>query len=250
MSGARVGIAILDSGIAHDHPAFEGYELRHFDLTGEGPYDYNGHGTAAAGIAIRDLPPSSVVILNIKIMNKFLELDEVTMLQGIAKACEELDRLPNTRGIVNLSAGIRKEKREDCYACRKFRQLARRHGHILFVAAAGNDGVDLDTTDALYIPLMCGSIEVPRDALNRELFEDAVYFARAGKYDAAQGLLAQIANSSPDESLNAELVSLNRTIVFVQFALRARSEGQHEAAQQWFAAADPFNKSYVDLSRL
>ncbi len=48
-SGRGIAVAVLDSGIDADHPAFSGMELIQKDFTGEGDGDLNGHGTHCAG---------------------------------------------------------------------------------------------------------------------------------------------------------------------------------------------------------
>ena len=47
--GAGVKVAVLDTGIDADHPAFAGIALTARDFTGDGPQDANGHGTHCAG---------------------------------------------------------------------------------------------------------------------------------------------------------------------------------------------------------
>jgi subtilisin family serine protease len=47
--GSGVTVAILDTGIDRDHPAFAGIEIIEKDFTGEGNGDENGHGTHCAG---------------------------------------------------------------------------------------------------------------------------------------------------------------------------------------------------------
>lgn len=49
--GTGVRMAILDTGIDPDHPAFAGMSLRSRDFTGDGVFDGNGHGTHCAGTA-------------------------------------------------------------------------------------------------------------------------------------------------------------------------------------------------------
>lgn len=48
-TGAGVKVAVLDTGIDADHPAFAGVTLVQQDYTGEGDGDGNGHGTHCAG---------------------------------------------------------------------------------------------------------------------------------------------------------------------------------------------------------
>lgn len=47
--GQGVRVAVLDSGIASDHPAFAHVDIKEMDFTGEGNGDLEGHGTHCAG---------------------------------------------------------------------------------------------------------------------------------------------------------------------------------------------------------
>jgi subtilisin family serine protease len=48
-SGAGIVIAVLDTGIDKNHPAFAGVQITEKDFTGEGNGDNHGHGTHCAG---------------------------------------------------------------------------------------------------------------------------------------------------------------------------------------------------------
>ncbi len=48
-TGQGVKVAVLDTGIDADHPAFSGVKIVQKDFTGEGNGDKNGHGTHCAG---------------------------------------------------------------------------------------------------------------------------------------------------------------------------------------------------------
>ncbi|MGU3422997.1 S8 family peptidase [Methylobacterium sp. D54C] len=48
-TGAGVKVAVLDTGIERDHPAFRGVDLVERDFTGKGSGDRQGHGTHCAG---------------------------------------------------------------------------------------------------------------------------------------------------------------------------------------------------------
>lgn len=55
-TGAGVTVAVLDTGIERNHPAFAGMQLVERDFSGDGDGDVNGHGTHCAGTIFgRDL---------------------------------------------------------------------------------------------------------------------------------------------------------------------------------------------------
>ena len=116
--------------------------------------------------------------------------------------------------------------------------------------AAGNDGVNLDTTDALYVPAMCDGVEIRKDDLNDELFEDSVFFARVGAFERAQNLVVQIAHNQPAPALNDNLIALNRTILFAQYAAQAFKSGDTAAAEQWLTQAADFNREFLDIEQV
>jgi len=52
LDGRGTVMALLDTGIDKNHPAFSGHRIEERDFTGEGNGDTNGHGTHCAGTAI------------------------------------------------------------------------------------------------------------------------------------------------------------------------------------------------------
>ena len=49
MTGNGIVVAVLDTGIDKNHPAFSGAQIIEKDFSGEGNGDQHGHGTHCAG---------------------------------------------------------------------------------------------------------------------------------------------------------------------------------------------------------
>ncbi len=107
-NGDGVTVAILDTGIFRDHPAFKGITIIEKDFTGEGNGDSNGHGTHCAGI-IAGRPVDNVKIgvatgvnrlLIGKVLNKDGEGTTENIIDGIEWAVEE------GANVISISIGI------------------------------------------------------------------------------------------------------------------------------------------------
>jgi subtilisin family serine protease len=106
--GAGVKVAVLDTGIARDHPAFAGKAIREKDFTGEGDGDENGHGTHCAGtifgnqvngLRIGVAPGVSSVLIG-KVLNKKGSGSTKQVLDGVLWAADQ------GANVISLSIGF------------------------------------------------------------------------------------------------------------------------------------------------
>lgn len=146
--GARIGIAILDSGISN-HPDFEGRITGWYDtISGKPrPYDDNGHGTHVAGIAAgsgllshgtyRGMAPRAHII-SVKILNQHGEGMIPHIIAGINWVLR--NRRQYGINIVNISVGTTDGRRfdEDSDFVKKVNELW--DSGIVVTASAGNKG--------------------------------------------------------------------------------------------------------------
>ena len=106
--GAGVVVAILDTGIDREHPAFSGIEVVEEDFTGEGNGDSNGHGTHCAGtICGRDVNGTRIgVARGVKklLIGKVLGSSGGGSTDGIADAMQWA--LKNGAHIISMSLGM------------------------------------------------------------------------------------------------------------------------------------------------
>jgi len=153
-TGAGVVVAVLDTGAQLDHPDLagnlwtnpadgsHGYDFVNHD---NDPSDDNGHGTSVAGIiaargnngiGVTGVAPQTKLMI-VKVLGADGSGDEGQVAAGVLYAVR------NGAKIINLSmAGP-----QDDPTLEAALQTARDAG-VLIVAAAGNNGADLDTTPA------------------------------------------------------------------------------------------------------
>ena len=187
----------------------------------------------------------AIVILNIKIVNKFGETNEVLLLQGlelVSKLASDFRALN-----VNLTIGIEKGKLQDCYACKRFRQIIRRNPNVLFFLSVGNEPINLDQPDRLVVPQTCFAIPLQPKEKNQEEYEDAVYLATRCEFEPSHKLLIQIMQHSPSPELQASLVALDRALMLTQLGLQERGLGHAETADVMFEKAKALGNGIVDV---
>lgn len=136
-------MGIVDSGISVGHPQLAGYVIAEKDFTGEGIQDHLGHGTAVALIALYgngvSSPPVALAIA--KVAGRDGRIRKAHVIAAIDWVVE--------RGamVVNLSLGFEGRRNEHDDLC----TAIARHDGVMFVAAAGNSGPDVDV-----YPARCG----------------------------------------------------------------------------------------------
>jgi subtilisin family serine protease len=137
--GAHATVAIVDTGVAADHPALRGRVLPGVDLVhGDAQAgDDNGHGTALAGVVAGVCPACR--ILPVKVLGADRTGSWTTIAAGIRWAAD------HGADVINLSFGAPRAIDDlgsaVAYALSK---------NAIVVAAAGNDGLDENFYPARY----------------------------------------------------------------------------------------------------
>ncbi len=142
--GRGVRVALLDTMVAVDHPAFAGKALRQFDLIGTAATDspYRGHGTAVASILGGDssygpaLAPAAEM-LHFRVLDDDGIGETFTIANGIIEAVEQGAR------VISLSLG----SHHDSGVLRDAVRYAADRG-VALVASAGNHGLE----DGIFYP--------------------------------------------------------------------------------------------------
>ncbi|KAB2953305.1 S8 family peptidase [Heliorestis acidaminivorans] len=143
--GNRIVVALLDSGIAREHPDLSQRIIGGKNFTGGNPNDYeddNGHGTHVAGIVAAATSSSGLVGVapDVRLLvGKVLDKKGEGTVQAVIKGLEWIANWVGPNGekvrIVNISLGTSKYNKE-------FHEIVRKvvNKDILVVCAAGNEG--------------------------------------------------------------------------------------------------------------
>jgi serine protease AprX len=157
LDGRGIGIAIIDSGMYHDHKSFYGADGRNrivakVDFTGEGKDkdDFYGHGSHVAGIAaggIRELPTTykgiapAANLINLRVLNAEGRGSSSALLNALNWILT--NRTTYNIRVVNMSLGtLAVDSYRNDPLCRAVRRLV--DAGIVCVAAAGNNGKNSD----------------------------------------------------------------------------------------------------------
>ena len=132
-------VAIIDTGVASDHPALAGHVLPGYDFVNNDAdaSDDNGHGTATAGIVASTCPKCR--ILPVKVLGANMTGDWNTIATGVTWAAD------HGAGVINLSIGA--PRAPDVLGAAISYALAK---GVIVVAAAGNDGQNEPFYPAMY----------------------------------------------------------------------------------------------------
>lgn len=152
-------VAIVDTGLLHEHPWVKGAIVAEVDMTGEGPEDFCGHGTAAALAAVgwgvrRGTQPR---LVNVKVAGRGGLGTGEWLIEGLRWLKDfKKDLPPEEHLFVNLSMGTIPKRRfggllpgqcdGSCPVCEAAIDLARTGVNI--AVAAGNFGPENTTCPA------------------------------------------------------------------------------------------------------
>lgn len=130
LTGAGAKVAIIDTGMALNHPWIKRSIKDSVDFTGEGVEDQNGHGTMVTLLLLMTAPDAG--LFNVKVMDSEGLGSEENLIEGIKWSAGK------GANVINLSVGVyREECKGDCKICRAAKDAAK--AGALVVAAAGNE---------------------------------------------------------------------------------------------------------------
>ncbi|MCL4863502.1 MAG: S8 family serine peptidase [Caldilineaceae bacterium] len=206
-SGAGVQVAILDTGVDLDHPAFAGRLLAGWDMVADDPLPQDegsglgwGHGTHVAGIIARVAPESKLIPLRVLDANGLG--NTFTLAYAIEWATEQ------GADVINLSLGAE----ADSQVLRTAVQYALDRG-VTIVAAGGNRGTNQRQFPAAY-PGVIGVTAV--DEANRKA--DFANYGAAWVDLAAPGVGITSTFVGPDGSGYASWSGTSMATAFVSGA--------------------------------
>ncbi|MGW3344382.1 type VII secretion-associated serine protease mycosin [Nonomuraea rubra] len=133
--GEGVTVAVVDSGVDTGHPQLAGAVARQVDLTGTGPRDCVGHGTAVAGIiAGRDLTSRGVPVLGVAPEATIVSVKQTEGQSGdVTRLAEGIRRAADLGAeVINVSV-----QAHDAPVLKSAVTYAQRKDAVI-VAAAGN----------------------------------------------------------------------------------------------------------------
>ena len=158
ITGRKVVIAVLDTGVDEDHPMVNGSVIGSISMVeGEDAHDYHGHGSHCAGIAagrpvlakingkevwISGVAPNAQ-ILNVKVLGKDGSGSLSSVIKGLDYVAEWKDKHPDTPVVVSMSLGTPFGNPSDPVA-QKVKWLVKEK-KIPVVVAAGNEFVVIDS---------------------------------------------------------------------------------------------------------
>lgn len=243
---------VIDSGIAQSHPQIAGYVRAFADFSGDGLEDSLGHGTA---VALQLLYSNGVSNPAITILSaKVTDADGKIRQQAVADAIEWVAQ--QGARFVNLSLGFR----GGADKCQVLCAAIARHPDILFIAAAGNYGPDIErcpsacgldnvlasgATDSSGNPTTwsgVGAVYAPGTAVFQE---EWFYYYERGQALASSGHL-QEARREYKASLAAQLNAESG----YQLGLLDLSDGKPEEAINRFTEAIKLNPTIADAHEM
>ncbi|GAC1371621.1 MAG: hypothetical protein NVS2B12_32330 [Ktedonobacteraceae bacterium] len=140
-------IAIVDTGLLHDHPFIKDCIIAEKDFTGEGPEDLNGHGTISALITRIVSPYFKPKFVNVKAAGKDGYGSPEHLVAGLRYLVQYKQEHPQERLLANLSLGVYSMKwgglfncQGDCEVCRAAVEVAS-HDIFLTIAAGNEPGI-------------------------------------------------------------------------------------------------------------
>lgn len=172
----RLKVAIIDTGLEVRDNRFEGFICGYKDLTGEGIQDIVGHGTHISGIIKQYTHNNNYCLYIIKYYKDKSAKNGIRMILAIEEAIRQ------HANIVNISSGgadfVMKEY-----------MLIKNHPEILFVTAAGNNGLNIDLPGNNYFPasyslpniISVGSLDEYGDKTESSNYGERIVWERGNK---------------------------------------------------------------------